>query len=78
MQLASTQGMISLQLNYDEAMFLSSQLERHLSKVESELVHTDSHAMQHDLARDLDRLRVLHARLSQAIGSTYEAASGAV
>jgi hypothetical protein len=59
--------MIALQLSRDEALFLTQQLRRHEQTVENELVHTDAHRMQHELARDLDDLRSLEERLLRAV-----------
>jgi tRNA isopentenyl-2-thiomethyl-A-37 hydroxylase MiaE len=59
-------AMITLQLSREDAGFLRGQLEQQLGHVENELVHTDQHQMQHELARDLERLRAMVARLKSA------------
>ncbi len=79
--------MIALQLSPEEATFLQAQLERHREHVENELVHTDHRNMQRELARDVERIRGLLERLSQAANEersathttmSREARSGAV
>ena len=55
---------VTLHLSADEATFLSDQLQRQLTTVESELVHTDARGMQRALAADLDRLRAICMRLA--------------
>lgn len=64
--------MIALNLTHDEAVFLVEQLRRHLQNVENELVHTDVHRMQHELAMELERLRALEARLEASISVERE------
>ena len=66
--------MISLHLSTEEAIFLAAQLERHLTTVEGELVHTDAHTMQQELAMDLDRLHAVAARLRHAIATARQEA----
>ncbi len=59
--------MITLQLTTDDAAFLAEQLASRVRHVENELVHTDKHEMQTEIARDLERLERLHARLAHAV-----------
>ena len=54
---------MKLELSQDEARFLSKHLARHIAEVESELVHTDSRALQRELARDLEHLRAIDRQL---------------
>jgi hypothetical protein len=58
---------MQLELSTEEAHFLKAQLARHLTEVEDELVHTDVRALQADLNRDLERLRVIQARLERTL-----------
>ena len=46
-----------------EAGLLLRHLEQHLQHIDTELVHTDKHELQHSLAREIDALRVLCERL---------------
>lgn len=48
---------VELALPFEDARFLLAQLERHLTSVEDELVHTDQRGLQRDLASDARRLR---------------------
>lgn len=59
--------MVTLQLSEEDARFLCGQLDQQLAHVESELVHTDKHEMQHELARDLERLHHVLAKLRRAV-----------
>jgi len=70
--------MIALQVTHDEAAFLAEQLRRHAQTVENELVHTDKHSMQHELARDLERLRLVSDRLDVLISQEMASARGGV
>ena len=45
-----------------EARLLLRHLEQHLKHLDTELVHTDKHELQHSLAREIDALRVLCER----------------
>ena len=65
---------IHVTFDLDEAVFVLEQLQRHLQIVENELVHTDSHRMQHDLASDLERLRRMASRLERVIAEEREGA----
>ena len=55
---------VKLELSADEARLLAAHLARHVEKVELELVHTDSRALQRELADDLERLRRIERRLA--------------
>lgn len=67
--------MISLRLSREEVVFLAEQLERQLTTVENELVHTDARGMQRDLAADLERLRALAARIRDCLEGGEEHAA---
>jgi len=67
--------MITLQLTHDDARFLCAQLERQLAHIDDELVHTDNRQMQRELARDVDRLRMVLGRLVRATQEEKEAAA---
>jgi hypothetical protein len=53
-----------IELSPEEARFLDRQLVRHLEHMENELVHTDKQQMQHDLARDVERMRAIRNRVA--------------
>jgi len=59
--------MINLELTHEEARFLLNELGRERGHVENELVHTDKHSMQAELAGDLKNLEQLVARLARAV-----------
>lgn len=61
--------MITLELTPDDGVFLAEQLKLQRRHIENELVHTDKRAMQADLARDLERLDRLCARVTNAMGA---------
>lgn len=67
--------MITLQLTHDDARFLCAQLERQLAHIDDELVHTDNRQMQRELARDVERLRVMVGRLAGATRGEKEEAA---
>lgn len=54
---------MQLDLTMEEAQFLRDHLARHIAAVDDELVHTDKFEMQRALAADIDRLKLLQARL---------------
>jgi hypothetical protein len=56
-----------IDLSNDEAKLLTSHLIRHIQRVESELVHTDKVAMQHELAREVDALRAIERRIEEQL-----------
>lgn len=56
---------MDLELSAEEACFLREQLARHIVNLDNELVRTDQHALQHALARDVERLRHLERRLAR-------------
>ena len=57
---------MKLDLSPIEAEFLAAQLRRHVEILESELARTEKHQLQHALARDVDALRAILNRLTQA------------
>lgn len=61
--------MISLELTEEDGAFLLEQLAIHRARVENELVHTDKHNLQHELARDLNRLDNMRDALSQRLST---------
>lgn len=58
-----------LDLTAEEARLLLLHLERHIKHVDDELVHTDSRAMQRDLALDERRLVSILRKLENGIGA---------
>jgi hypothetical protein len=63
---------ITLALPAEDASFLAQQLGRQLETIENELVHTDVHRMQQELAHDLERLRTIRDGLTSAIADERE------
>jgi hypothetical protein len=59
--------MLTFQLSREEAELLRSMLARQVGHIERELVHTDAPAMQHALARDLERAQALLARVERQL-----------
>jgi len=59
---------MNLDLSLDEARLLRTQLDRRISELDGELVRTDKHDLQHALARDIDTLRAVAARLDALLG----------
>ncbi len=57
---------ITLDLSSEDLAFLTEHLGRYVRALDDELVHSDSHQIQHDLARDVDRLRRIHGQLAAA------------
>jgi hypothetical protein len=55
---------MNLELSPEEARFLNNQLVRHLEAMENELVHTDKHQLQREIARDVEKMKVIHERLA--------------
>ena len=51
----------------DEARFLDAQLVRHIETMENELVHTDKHRVQHELATEVSTLKRRHERLAHEL-----------
>ena len=56
-----------LELTDEEARMLALHLERHIKRVDDELVHTDSRQMQRELAHDERRLVAILEKLEGAI-----------
>lgn len=46
-----------IDLSLDDARFLHAQMSRHLEEIENELIHTDKHELQREIAADARRLR---------------------
>jgi hypothetical protein len=60
---------MNLTLTEDEARFLKQQLLREIKEVDRELVRTDKHDLQHAIARDADKLRVIASRIDQLLAA---------
>ncbi len=58
---------MQLELTEEETRLLSAQLEERVTHLEGELVHTDNRAFRHELSADIDRLKVLHARVKKLL-----------
>lgn len=54
---------MNLELSPEEASLLATHLERHIERVDNELVHTDKRQMQRELANDEQRLVEILKRL---------------
>ena len=61
--------MVTVQLSNDDALLVREQLIRRADDLDRELVRTDAPTMQHELARDVERLRRVIATLD-GLGST--------
>ncbi len=59
---------MQLELTEEEARMLALHLERHIKRVDDELVRTDSRQMQRELAHDERRLLGILERLEASIG----------
>jgi hypothetical protein len=58
---------VTLKLSLDDARCLSAHLARHIAEVDDELVHTERRQMRHELAVDVDRLRVIQGQLARLL-----------
>ena len=58
----------TLDLSPDDTRFLASHLARYIAALDDELVHSDSRAIQHELAAEVDRLRRIRAVVESAVG----------
>lgn len=58
---------MTLDFDREECRTLEAALKRQLQWLESELVHTDKHELQRELAVDLERVRTLAVRLGKAM-----------
>ena len=58
---------MTLDFDREECRTLEAALKRQVQWLEGELVHTDKHELQRELAVDLERLRALTARLAKAM-----------
>ena len=54
------------ELSRDDARFLAVHLARYIASLDDELVHSDSRAIQHELAAEVDRLRRIRAVIETA------------
>ena len=63
---------LKLQLSDDEARLLASHLERHLRRLEAELVHTDRRDLRHALAAEIAELRAVAGRVSPTVLASAE------
>jgi hypothetical protein len=59
---------MQLELSPDEAKLLKAQLTRRITDLDTDLIHTDKHQLQHALALDIEVLRTVEARLAKLIG----------
>jgi hypothetical protein len=59
---------MQLEITDEEARLLALHLERHIKRVDDELVHTDSRQMQRDLANDERRLLAILEKLEIGLG----------
>jgi hypothetical protein len=50
---------LTLELSLDDARCLRDHLALHIAEVDDELVHTERRQMQHEIAVDVDRLRLI-------------------
>ena len=55
-----------IELSQNEVKTLHAALVRHVEELTSELVRTDSHPLQHELAKTIAELEAITARLSPA------------
>ena len=60
---------MNLDLSYEEALLLKSELTKRLEELDLELVHTDKHQLQVEASRELKKLRAVEARLAAALAS---------
>lgn len=63
---ASEVNEMQIDFTSEELQILRTALDRAVSASEKELVRTDAPRLQHEIARDYDRLRALRDRLSVA------------
>ena len=63
---------VNMTLALDDARFLHAQLARHVEAMQIELAHTESHDLQHQLARDLGHMQ----RIAGELESLLQKASG--
>ena len=54
---------MNLEISEQEAQLLRTHLAHHLDSVERDLVRTDKAELQHSLARELEKLRLVLKRL---------------
>ena len=57
---------MTVDLSAEDLAFLIEHLGRYVRSLDDELVHSDSHQLQHELARELDRLRRIQGQLAAA------------
>jgi hypothetical protein len=65
---------MKLDLTNMEARLLRDHVGQHLKEVDDELVRTDKRDLQHQLAREENKLRAILNRLEMLIAGTEEAA----
>jgi hypothetical protein len=51
-------------LSSEDLRFLIDHLERYITALDDERIHSDSHAIQHALTVDIERLQEIKGRLS--------------
>ncbi|HZR80058.1 MAG TPA: hypothetical protein VFD92_03090 [Candidatus Binatia bacterium] len=57
---------VTIELSRDDLQLLLRHVDRHLQHLDAELVRTDKHELQHDLALEVKRLQDIARRLSVA------------
>lgn len=60
---------MQLELTYEEALLLKSELSKRIDELDLELVRTDSHRLQVEASKDIKKLRVVESRLSAALAA---------
>lgn len=58
---------MTLELSFDDARCLFDHLARHIAEVDDELIHTERRQMRHELAVDVDRLRLIQKQLARLL-----------
>ena len=61
---------VTLELSFEDARCLSAHLTRHINEIDDELAHTERRLMRHELAVDVDRLRLIQSQLAHLLGLT--------
>ncbi len=55
-----------LELSHEETQLLSEHLARRISHLEEEVAKTEKRTLQHELAVDIDRLKMIHEKILAA------------
>jgi hypothetical protein len=67
---------MQLQLDQDELEILLQNLARHIQVLQDEVAHTESHRLQHELARELEALE--RVRMKLMLGAERAVMSSAI